>query len=251
MTALYGKLPAKGDFLSRNLPREFIDTWDEWLQTGMNASRQALGESWLETYLTSPLWRFVLPAGICGANAWCGVVMPSMDKVGRYFPMAVVRMLPPALSPICVAMQNDTWFEGVESILLDALDNASLDLDEFDRAVDALTFSETDVAAMDNPLETGVGIRVSLAGNQGIAKSLLAFAAPEIQQRTNGLTAFWGSGSELVGPGMLISNGLPGANMFTALLSGNWNAHGWRDTDATRAALSADPLALLLDNLVE
>jgi len=251
MTALYGKLPAKGDFLSRNLPREFIDTWDEWLQSGMNASRQALGESWLETYLTSPLWRFVLPAGVCGANAWCGVVMPSMDKVGRYFPMAVVRMLPPAMSPICVAMQNDTWFEGVESILLDGLDNASLDLDEFDRAVDAIAFSETDVATIENPLETGVGIRVSLTANQGIAKSLLAFAAPEIQQRTTGLTAFWGSGSELVGPGLLLSKGLPAANMFTALLSGNWNAHGWRDTDAAPAALSADPLALLLDDLVE
>jgi len=250
MTALYGKLPAKGDFLSRNLPREFIDTWDEWLQSGMNASRQALGESWLETYLTSPLWRFALPAGICGVNAWCGVVMPSMDKVGRYFPMAVVRMLPPAMSPICVAMQNDTWFEGVESILLDGLDNASLDLDEFDRAVDALSFSESDVTTIENPLETGVGLRVSLTGNQGIAKSLLAFAAPEIQQRTAGLTVFWGSGSELVGPGVLLSNGLPAANMFTALLCGNWNAHGWRDTDSALADASADPLARLLDDLV-
>jgi type VI secretion system protein ImpM len=250
MSALYGKLPAKGDFLSRNLPREFIDTWDEWLQSGMNASRQALGEGWLETYLTSPLWRFALPAGVCGVNAWCGVVMPSMDKVGRYFPMAVVRMLPPALSPICVAMQNDAWFESVESILLDTLDNESLDLDQLDQAVDAVSFSETDIATTDNPLEAGVGVRVSLSDSQGIAKPLLAFAAPEIQQRTSGLTVFWGNGSELVGPGLLLSNGLPAANMFTALLNGNWNAHGWRDTDAAPAPASADPLALLLDDLV-
>lgn len=251
MTAFYGKLPTKGDFLSRNLPREFIDTWDDWLQGGMNASRQALGESWLETYLTSPLWRFVLPAGICGASAWCGVLMPSMDKVGRYFPMAVIKMLPPALSPICVAMQNDAWFDNVESILLAALDNESLDLDQFDQGVQAIPFSESDVASIDNPLESGVGVRVPLNGSPGMAKALLAFAAPELQQRTAGLTAFWGNGSELVAPGMLLSKGLPGANMFSALLSGNWNAHGWHDADSSLPNASADPLARLLDDLVE
>jgi type VI secretion system protein ImpM len=251
MTAFYGKLPAKGDFLSRNLPREFIDTWDDWLQGGMNASRQALGESWLETYLTSPLWRFVLPAGICGASAWCGVLMPSMDKVGRYFPMAVIKMLPPALSPICVAMQNDAWFDNVESILLAALDNESLDMDQFDQGVQAIPFSETDVASIENPLESGAGVRVPLDGSLGMAKALFAFAAPELQQRTVGLTAFWGNGSELVAPGMLLSNGLPAANMFSALLSGNWNAHGWHDTDSSLPNATADPLARLLDDLVE
>jgi len=250
MTAFYGKLPAKGDFLSRNLPREFIDTWDDWLQSGMNASRQALGEGWLETYLTSPLWRFALPAGTCGMSTWCGVLMPSMDKVGRYFPMAVVRMLPPALSPVCVAMQNNAWFDSIESILLAALDDESLDLDQFDQAVQAIPFSETDVAPIENPLETGVGVRVSLRQDEGMAKPLLAFAAPEIQHRTAGLTAFWGSGSELVAPGVLLSNGLPAANMFTALLSGNWSAHGWRDIDSALPDASADPLARLLDDLV-
>lgn len=251
MTAFYGKLPAKGDFLSRNLPRDFIDVWDDWLQGGMNASRQALGESWLETYLTSPLWRFVLPAGVCGASAWCGVLMPSMDKVGRYFPMAIIKMLPPALSPICVAVQNDAWFDSVEATLLAALDNELLDLDEFDQAVQAIAFSESDVVSIENPLETGAGVRVSLPANTGIGNSLLAFAAPEVQQRTMGMTVFWGSGSELVTPGLLLCNGLPGANMFSALLSGNWSAHGWRDTNAALPEASADPLARLLDDLVE
>ena len=177
--------------------------------------------------------------------------MPSMDKVGRYFPMAVIKVLPPAMSPICVAMQNDAWFDSVESILLDALDNESLDMEEFDQAVQAIAYSETDVTSIENPLETGVGVRVSLQGNQGIANPLLAFAGPDFRQRTAGLTAFWGNGSDLIGPGMLLSNGLPAANMFTALLSGNWNAHGWRDTDTPLVNTSADPLALLLDDLVD
>jgi len=38
--------------------------------------------------------------------------------------------------------------------------------------------------------------------------------------------------------------------MFTALLNGNWDSHGWRSADAKTAGQSADPLALLLDDLV-
>jgi len=251
MTAFYGKLPAKGDFLSRNLPRDFVDTWDDWLQSGMNASRQELGEDWLDTYLTSPLWRFALPAGICGSNAWTGVLMPSMDKVGRYFPMTVVKLLPPAMSPICVAIQNDTWFSQVEATLLAALDDESLDPEEFDQTVRSFDYSETDGALVENPAETGTGVRLPLSDDLGIAKSLFAFGSPEVQQRTAGLTAFWGSGSELVSPGLLLSDGLPTPHMFTALLSGTWLDCGWRDVDSGLPDASADPLARLLNELVE
>lgn len=251
MTAFYGKLPAKGDFLSRNLPREFIDTWDDWLQSGMNASRQALGGGWLDTYLTSPLWRFALPAGICGTNAWTGVLMPSMDKVGRYFPMTVVKLLPPALSPICVAIQNEDWFGSVEATLLAALDNESLDMEEFDRTVQSFAFSEIDAASIDAPQQAGAGIRLALQEDLAIAKPLLAFASPEVQQRTAGFTVFWGSGSEHVAPGILLSKGLPGPQMFTPLLSGNWSAHGWQDAESSLPDATADPLARLLDDLVD
>ncbi|MCK7582565.1 MAG: TagF domain-containing protein [Chromatiales bacterium] len=36
--------------------------WDDWLQRALAGSRGALGESWLDLYLTSPLWRFILHA---------------------------------------------------------------------------------------------------------------------------------------------------------------------------------------------
>ena len=29
----FGKLPSHGDFLSRRLPRSFVDPWDSWLQS--------------------------------------------------------------------------------------------------------------------------------------------------------------------------------------------------------------------------
>ena len=138
MTGFYGKLPTKGDFLTRRLPREFIDGWDGWLQAGMNDSRQVLGDAWLQIYLTSPLWRFVLPSGVFSASGWAGVLMPSMDKVGRYFPMTIAAELKAPISPVLVASNCNAWYEAVENRLLDALDDDTLDMDKFDEDVVAL-----------------------------------------------------------------------------------------------------------------
>ncbi len=78
-----------GDFVSRRLPASFV------LLGRMAASRLCLpaetelGAEWLETYLTSPIWRFALSGGVCGDRACAGIFMPSVDKVGRYFPLTL------------------------------------------------------------------------------------------------------------------------------------------------------------------
>jgi len=251
MAAFYGKLPAKGDFLSRNLPREFVDTWDNWLQTGMNSSRQVLGDAWLETYLTSPLWRFVLPAGVCGQPAWAGVLMPSMDKVGRYFPMTIVHALTDVVSPICVAAQNNAWFEQVEDTLLAALDDEGLQLEDFDRVVQSLEFGDADIAAIDNQLEPGRGACVPLGDDLNIPRALLGFSLQGVRDATAGLGFWWGSGSDSISPSLLVTRGLPAPEMFTAMLSGHWSNYGWRDDSGVFPAPIADPLARLVDDLVE
>ncbi len=93
----YGKLPTHGDFLRRRVSDAFVSSWDAWLQAGMTASRGALGDRWLDVYLTSPAWRFVCAAGACGPAPVAGVLVPSIDRVGRYFPLTVVARLAPDL----------------------------------------------------------------------------------------------------------------------------------------------------------
>src|SRR5205823_12936606 len=80
----FGKIPFLGDFASRRLSEDFISEWDSWLQHSIAASRASLGEHWLEIYLTSPLWRFVVMPDVVGHHAWAGVLMPSVDSVGRH-----------------------------------------------------------------------------------------------------------------------------------------------------------------------
>jgi type VI secretion system protein ImpM len=99
IAGFYGKLPARGDFVRAGLPRDFIDPWDEWLTSVIAASRIRMSEDWLPAFLESPVWRFILPAGLCGGRAVLGLMLPSVDRAGRYFPLTFAALFagrPPA-----------------------------------------------------------------------------------------------------------------------------------------------------------
>jgi type VI secretion system protein ImpM len=87
-----GKIPSRGDFVHCGLPRDFIDPWHDWQSSAISGSRALMGETWLDAFLEAPVWRFVLPRGMCGRHAGIGLIMPSVDKVGRYFPLTFVAL---------------------------------------------------------------------------------------------------------------------------------------------------------------
>ena len=94
----FGKLPSHGDFIERRVASAFREAWDEWLQRCMTQSQRELGSRWLDCYLTSPMWRFFLCDGVAGAASYAGILLPSVDRVGRYFPLTVVVELPVELA---------------------------------------------------------------------------------------------------------------------------------------------------------
>jgi type VI secretion system protein ImpM len=88
----HGKIPARGDFVSAGLPRAFIDPWHGWMERMLAGSRIALGETWLPAWLEAPVWHFALAPGLCGPDAVLGVWLPSVDHVGRHFPLTIARI---------------------------------------------------------------------------------------------------------------------------------------------------------------
>jgi hypothetical protein len=63
-----------------------------------------------------------------GSAAWAGVLMPSVDRVGRYFPLTLARPLPEL--PADAAQLNDLlgWLQRLDDLALDALhDDWSVD----------------------------------------------------------------------------------------------------------------------------
>jgi type VI secretion system protein ImpM len=91
---LFGKLPARGDFVRVGLPGSFIEPWDAWLQRAIDAARRTMGERWLPAWLDAPVWRFSLPLWVCGPGAVLGLMIPSVDRVGRYFPLTLAAVYP-------------------------------------------------------------------------------------------------------------------------------------------------------------
>ena len=128
----YGKLPTLGDFASRRLDGDFIEPWDLWLGDGLAGQRETLGEAWLDAYLASPTWRFVLMpgtlAGLDGDPAFAGVLMPSVDRVGRYFPLTLVSRLQRLPQSVTALESLLGWLHRLEDLALDALqDDWSID----------------------------------------------------------------------------------------------------------------------------
>ena len=117
---LFGKLPARGDFVRENLPRDFADGWDAWWQRGLAETQGRPHDEWLDAWLEAPVWRFVLPPGLCGANGVLGLWMPSVDKAGRYFPLTIAATALRDWLPCVGPMMR--FLDGAEEAGRDALE---------------------------------------------------------------------------------------------------------------------------------
>jgi type VI secretion system protein ImpM len=117
----HGKIPSRGDFVRAGLKRDFVSAWDDWLQHGIAASRAALGEDWQPAWLEAPIWHFALSAGLCGADAAVGLFLPSVDRAGRHFPLAIVALVADA-SPRSLAAAAAGFLAAAEQAGLAALE---------------------------------------------------------------------------------------------------------------------------------
>ena len=234
----YGKLPSHGDFLRRRVPDAFVERWDAWLQQSMSESRSTLGERWLEVYLTSPVWRFVFAAGACGPVPVIGLMAPSVDRVGRHFPLTIIAELPPDVDCAAAATQSSAFFESAERLVVETLAAEEVDFERFDERVIALG---GDLAALNVPreivLDAAAGaivnggspncwqVPIDVSGNLApLFGQLLSFRLLSVYEP---LAMWWTEGSSVVEPSCLFVPGLPPPSTFGAFLDGSWGPHGW------------------------
>lgn len=138
----FGKMPAHGDFVSRRLPAHWVAEWDGWLQQQLPRSRAALGDDgWLARYLVAPVRRFWLAPGLLTPTAWLGVLMPSVDSVGRHFPFTLAVALPSSRGALAEALACDAWIAAADALARQVLDPA-FDVGALERAVPALPAPE-------------------------------------------------------------------------------------------------------------
>lgn len=120
LCGFFGKLPSRGDFVGHGLPRSFLAPWEAWVAEAMTASRALLGEAWMEAWMEAPVWRFALPGGACGPDAALGLVLPSVDRVGRTFPLLLAALFP-ARGPAPLPAGGAAFLDAAEAAARDAI----------------------------------------------------------------------------------------------------------------------------------
>lgn len=239
MAGCYGKIPALGDFLSRNLPATFVDSWDGWIRRVMASCARA-DDGWTERYLSAPIWRFALAPGTVGDTGRTGIMVPSVDRIGRCYPLTVVADLPAELSAIDVATAWEEGFERAEVLALGAIDRA-LDAETFVARVAALSAPSLVAGPADSiagrwtappaPGATRGGFGVRMPGaptGQAEGRALMAsLALPVLAEAVGGYSLWWHLGWEDRPPATALFVGLPPPEAACGMLLGDWENWGW------------------------
>lgn len=84
---LFGKMPAHGDFISRGLDDETVEAGDGAVAEAIAAASAHWDMQWDDVYVETPVWRFLATPGALGRDWLTGVFLPSVDAVGRQFPL--------------------------------------------------------------------------------------------------------------------------------------------------------------------
>jgi type VI secretion system protein ImpM len=220
---LFGKLPAKRDFIAIYAPRPWLDAWEPWMQAGISASQQSMRDAWREAFLTAPIWRFWLGADICGVTV-AGAFMSSLDGVGRYYPLTVFACADPGepIPPPELDAQEE-WFAASEEFLLSTLHN-DVAFEAVTASLDRLVppqrhspdRSTNDVAMLTDGCAgtPAVGLRFpELFESLRTANHVGTYAAA---------TFWWTLGGDAYEPFALSCRGMPSPFLFANMLTGRF-----------------------------
>ena len=224
-----GKLPAIGDFVKRGLPPSFLSQWESWLQSAIAASREQLGDAWLDVYLFSPIWRFGLSPGVCGENAWAGVLMPSVDKVNRHYPFTLAFSVNDAANLVYLfgSEQGGAWFRELEKLALSGLDGVGVDaINEQVQTVTMPRFSATGLspASLDSRGKCAFHIAT---GDLEQTPSVFMELSANLLSQFMPLHSLWSPlNAEGIAPSLIVCEGLPPDDR-----SGQWTSMRMRCSD--------------------
>lgn len=223
----YGKIPYLGDFASRRLSQQFILAWDDWLQHSVTASRAQLGTHWLDTYLNSPIWRFILLPRVIDDSLWTGLIMPSVDKVGRHFPLSLAVALNPQPGIVTTVLTAQDWFTALEETSLATLDT-QFSTQHLEARLDALPFPR-DLHQTEDMAATALAewlhqpsgwLDIALPIGSTLNGAVSHAAIQLLESSCDGTSAWWCETGPLKRTRFCSFAGLPPPEFYASLLQG-------------------------------
>lgn len=201
-----------------DIPPSVLMPWETWLQRVVAESRQLLGRDWLDFFLTAPLWHFQCGAQIMGRAA-TGVLMPSVDGAGRYFPLTALACADAYQEWPMPDRRMDMGTEQtpLETLMLRALD-ADTAYDDFLAGLRALALPAT-------PIEKNAPLfSAALVRDDETVDLPEALHGWHEREGSSAASLWWTRGGESFPPRLMAVRGLPDGALFAAMLNGNFPA---------------------------
>ncbi|MCH8507063.1 MAG: type VI secretion system-associated protein TagF [Ectothiorhodospiraceae bacterium] len=198
------------------------------MQSAVAVSREQLADDWTEYYMTSPIWRFALAPGVCGGPGAMGLMIPSVDEVGRCYPLTLAH---PGEYPVWAAhLRGDAWYEEAEHVLLNALRDG-MSFSGFMEGLERLAMPGPEPLPV---FRTELGAALEQQGwmvdaqlGRSRTETALGLLDRVYRRLLGGYSLWWTKGSDHVPACLLVTPGLPGAGQYAAMLDGNWHQWGW------------------------
>ncbi len=125
---LFGKIPAKGDFVRHNITDDAARSFEPWVQESNDALRGAGGE-----LPSHPIRAVFTPPG--SAQTVLAVLVPSQDQVGRKFPIVFFALTPSAPLAQSYSVVPVAWSNFFDAAVALGHRAATLDVDQLKSAL--------------------------------------------------------------------------------------------------------------------
>jgi type VI secretion system protein ImpM len=214
----YGKYPAKRDYVAVKLPRPVLQPLETWLAAGLATSRDRLGRRWQEHYMVQPVWYFRLGKALCGVEC-LGVMAPSVDGVGRTFPLVVLgHGGAPDEGLISDQVQVGDWLQlATERLMLALSDHPPLDPEEL---IQGLPDPASNAEQTNNVEPLGKGYR-ALWGEGGQPDAESRIAAEHAARSGDHRSIWWCAGSAVVCAQTVTFDGFPDPGFMVTMMCEN------------------------------
>lgn len=208
---IFGKHPARGDFIETGLGPVLLAGLEQWLDATLTTCRAALGPVWEQA------WDGAAPRAVCfwmgealAGEVVVGAMRPSRDKVGRRYPLLVLTAGPAALAPPPpVLSAPDDWMSSLTGLLDDILLRT-----EFESAAGLLA-SHTVTAPSQDGL-TGPAELLALREDGDLSRLFGDICAADHRRGAAGRSYWWQAGTN--GARFFSGTGLPDGRIFAWFL---------------------------------
>jgi len=192
--SVYGKHPAKGDFLEHGVPAALLGPLEGWLDAVLAEARNALGADWAQVWRDAPMLRFWIGEAVWGMPV-AGVMAASQDRVGRRFPLVIFCTGPDAAMLPAPTIGDDAgWYDVMASHLA-----AKLAQPDIGSPADLLTGAEPPAAVNGQP-EPGPAEFWAVRPGASLDALFADIALTDHRRAAAGRSYWWVAGEPVVEP---------------------------------------------------